>query len=69
MAWFYLALPYVFTALPFVFAVLLPIFLVGGAWAFYHQPTVGFSSVIWLLVIETLIIIQPSLPLGVNFSA
>lgn len=66
MEWFYLILRYALTAIPFVIAVLLPLFLFYGAWAFYHRPTAGVSSVIWVFVIETLIIIQPSLPLGVQ---
>jgi hypothetical protein len=66
MEWFYLTLRYAITAIPFVIAVLLPLFLFYGAWAFYHRPTAGVSSVIWVYVIETLIMIQPRLPLGVQ---
>lgn len=66
MEWFFLGLRYTFTAIPFVIAVLLPLFLFYGAWAFYHRPTAGVSSVIWVFVLETLIVIQPRLPLGVQ---
>lgn len=66
MEWFYLILRTAITAIPFVIAVLLPLFLFYGAWAFYHRPTAGVSSVIWIFVIETLIMIQPRLPLGVQ---
>lgn len=66
MEWFYLILRYAITAIPFVIAVLLPLFLFYGAWAFYHRPTAGVSSVIWVFVFETLIMIQPRLPLGVQ---
>ena len=66
MEWFYLILRTAITAIPFVIAVLLPLFLFYGAWAFYHRPTAGVSSVIWVFVFETLIMIQPRLPLGVQ---
>lgn len=66
MEWFYLILRSAITAIPFVIAVLLPLFLFYGAWAFYHRPTAGVSSVIWIFVAETLIVIQPRLPLGVQ---
>lgn len=66
MEWFYLTLRYAFTAIPFVIAVLLPLFLFYGAWAFYHRATAGVSAVIWVFVLETLIVIQPRLPLGVQ---
>ena len=66
MEWFYLILRSAITAIPFVIAVLLPLFLFYGAWAFYHRPTAGVSSVIWVFVAETLIVIQPRLPLGVQ---
>lgn len=66
MEWLFLGLRYTFTAIPFVIAVLLPLFLFYGAWAFYHRPTAGVSSVIWVFVLETLIVIQPRLPLGVQ---
>lgn len=66
MEWFYLILRSAITSIPFVIAVLLPLFLFYGAWAFYHRPTAGVSSVIWMFVIETLIMIQPRLPLGVQ---
>lgn len=66
MEWFYLILRSAITAIPFVIAVLLPLFLFYGAWAFYHRPTAGVSSVIWVFVLETLIVIQPRLPIGVQ---
>lgn len=66
MEWFFLGMRYTFTAIPFVIAVLLPLFLFYGAWAFYHRPTAGVGSVIWVFVLETLIVIQPRLPLGVQ---
>ncbi len=66
MEWFYLILRSAITSIPFVIAVLLPLFLFYGAWAFYHRPTAGVSSVIWVFVAETLIVIQPRLPLGVQ---
>lgn len=66
MEWLFLGLRYTITAIPFVIAVLLPLFLFYGAWAFYHRPTAGVSSVIWVFVLETLIVIQPRLPLGVQ---
>lgn len=66
MEWFYLILRSAITAIPFVIAVLLPLFLFYGAWAFYHRPTAGVGSVIWVFVAETLIVIQPRLPLGVQ---
>jgi O-antigen ligase len=66
MEWLFLGLRSAIIATPFVIAVLLPLFLFYGAWAFYHRPTAGVSSVIWVFVIETLIMIQPRLPLGVQ---
>lgn len=66
MEWFYLILRTAMTAIPFVIAVLLPLLLFYGAWSFYHRPAAGVSSVIWVFVIETLIMIQPRLPLGVQ---
>lgn len=66
MEWFYLILRSAIISMPFVIAVLLALLLFYGAWAFYHRPTAGVSSVIWVFVIETLIMIQPRLPLGVQ---
>lgn len=66
MEWFYLILRSAIISMPFVIAVLLALFLFYGAWAFYHRATAGVSSVIWVFVIETLIMIQPRLPLGVQ---
>lgn len=66
MEWFYLILRSAITAIPFVIAMLLPLFMFYGAWSFYHRPTAGVSSVIWVFVLETLIVIQPRLPLGVQ---
>lgn len=66
MEWFYLILRSALISMPFVIALLLALFLFYGAWAFYHRPTAGISSVIWVFVLETLIIIQPRLPLGVQ---
>ena len=66
MEWFFLGLQYTIISIPFVIAVLLPLFLFYGAWSFYHRATAGVSSVIWVFVIETLIMIQPRLPLGVQ---
>ena len=66
MEWLFLGLRYTIISIPFVIAVLLPLFLFYGAWAFYHRPTAGVSSVFWIFVIETLIVIQPRLPLGVQ---
>lgn len=66
MEWFYLILRSAIISMPFVIAVLLAFFLFYGAWAFYHRATAGVSSVIWVFVIETLIMIQPRLPLGVQ---
>lgn len=66
MEWLYLGLRFTFTSIPFVIAVLLPLLLFYGAWSFYYRATAGISSVIWVFVIETLIMIQPRLPLGVQ---
>lgn len=62
----FLGLQYTIITIPFVIAVLLPLFLFYGAWSFYHRATAGVSSVIWVFVIETLIMIEPRLPLGVQ---
>lgn len=69
MEWFYLTLRYLFVGIPFVAAFLLPVFLIYGIWSFYYRPVLAVSTVIWVFVIETVIIIQPILPLGVKLFA
>lgn len=66
MEWLFTILRFTIISIPFVVAFLLPLFLIYGAWAFYYRPTAGVSSVIWVFVVETLIMIQPRLPLGVQ---
>jgi hypothetical protein len=66
MEWFYIALRFVFTAIPFVVAFLLPLLLFYGAWSFYYRPVTAIRWVIWVFVIETIMIIQPVLPLGIK---
>lgn len=66
MEWLFLTLRYTIISIPFVIAVLLPLFLFYGAWSFYYRPVAGVGAVIWVFVFETIIVIQPSLPLGVQ---
>lgn len=69
MEWFYLGLRYTFISIPFVVAFLLPLFLFYGGWSFYYRPVLAVGAVIWVFAIETIIIIQPALPLGVKLFA
>jgi len=69
MEWLFLTLRFIFTAIPFVGALLLPLFLFYGAWSFYYRPVLAVGTVIWVFAIETIIIIQPALPLGVKLFA
>jgi len=53
-------------AVPFLFAILLAIFLAYGAVSFYYRPVTAMNWMIWIFVIETVLIVQPVLPLGVQ---
>lgn len=66
MEWFYLGLRYAFISIPFIAAFLLPFILIYGVWSFYYRPVVAVGAVIWVFAIETIIVIQPVLPLGVK---
>lgn len=62
----YFGLSVAMQALPFAMAVLLPVVLVFGVISFYNNPVIGAGAAIWIFVLETAIIVQPSLPLGVR---
>lgn len=66
MEWFLAVLRFTFTAIYFVGAFVLPLVLFYGVWSFYQRPTQAIRWLIWVFLIEAIIIVQPSLPLGVN---
>lgn len=63
---FFLIVSYGLTLIPFAVAIVLAFLLFYGAINFYHRPVNGIYWVIWLFVIETALIFNPSLPLGIQ---
>lgn len=66
MEYLFFVLRFAINAIPFVFAILLPLIFYFCLIRFYQNPIIGVGSVIWIFVIETAIVIQPSLPLGIQ---
>ena len=66
MVLFQALLSFAFIAITMVVAIAIPLVLSYGTVSFYYRPATAIRWVIWLFVIESALVIQPSLPLGIQ---